>query len=132
MNILTLQGITTDKVLNPLGQLGVVSQQEKLIQDIRTLLLTEKGSVLGNPEYGSNLNRYLFDTLSESTISNIKSEIQSAINNNYGSLNNTEIETEIKDNGLYVTVVYTTLNTDLSSSLEFTIPISKQGGISYE
>ena len=61
INVLTLQGMSTDKVINSLGSIGVVAQHDKLQQDIRTLLLTRKGSLLGNPEYGSNLYRYLFD-----------------------------------------------------------------------
>lgn len=132
MNILNLQGISTDKIINPLGQLGVVSQQEKLLQNMVTLLMTQKGSLLGNPDYGSRLHEYLFETSSDTMLSSVKKEIRSVIETNYNSLNNLEIDTEIKENGLYVTLNYTTLNSDLSSAMEFTIPIGKKGGIRYE
>lgn len=132
MNILNLQGMTTDKVINPLGQLGVVSQQEKLTQDMETLLLTRKGSVIGNPKYGSNLHDFLFEPASEDTIKRIEQEIKQVLTTNYSSLSNLEVESKLDGNRLDIKVNYTTLNSDLSSAIEFTIPIDEQGGINYE
>lgn len=132
MNVLTLQGLSTDKVINPLGQLGVVYQQEKLVQDLQTLLMTRYGSVIGNPTYGSKLHEMLFEQMNDSLLQRVTSEIKTVIENNYNFIYNVEVETEIGDKVLHVTVKYSTLNTELLTTLEFDIPLNTRGGIKYE
>lgn len=129
MNVVSLQGMSTDKVINPLGQLGVVSNQEKLKQDMVTLLLTRRGSVPGNPLYGSNLHNYLFELSGDDMLVRLKHEIKNTLSFYYSSLNNLEVETSIEDNGVLVSIGYTTLNSDLSTSIEFSIPIVDRGGV---
>jgi len=41
--------------------LEVTDQTEEAISQIRMTLLTEKGSVLGEPDFGLDVNKYLFD-----------------------------------------------------------------------
>lgn len=131
MNVLNLQGLSTDKVINPLGQLGVVSQQTKLIQDLRTLLLTRYGSVIGNPTYGSKLYDILFEQASEATIAQAELEIKNVIQSNYNFIYNVTVKAEVQPNALHLTVKYSTLNTELLTTLEFDIPLNTRGGIRY-
>jgi len=131
INVLTLQGMSTDKVINSLGSIGVVSQHEKLQQDIRTLLLTRKGSLLGNPEYGSNLYRYLFDNSSNTNVLLINDEVKSVLLNNYNFIKDVTIESEIDSTLLYLKIDYVTVNTNLSTRLEYKIPLNSEGGINY-
>ena len=44
--------------------------------DITHLLLTRKGDRLYNPEFGSGLYDYLFEQIDETTISDVKQELQ--------------------------------------------------------
>lgn len=129
MNVLNLQGLSTDKVINPLGQLGVVNQQEKLAQDIRTLLLTRYGTVLGNPTYGSKLHEILFDQASEETMHVAEHEIKTIINSNYNFIYNVEVKCTVLTNALHVLVEYSTMNAELLTSLEFDIPLNTRGVI---
>lgn len=127
-----MQGMSTDKVINAYGGIGVVMQHEKLQQDIRTLLLTKKGSVIGNPGYGSNLHTYLFDHSNDNTILLINTEIKDILKNNYNFINNVETVSKVDGPALYISISYTTLNDNLSTKLEFSIPLTEEGMISYE
>ena len=132
MNILTMQGLTTGKVINPLGGLGVTNQYYKLHEDIETLLLTRRGSVIGNPTYGSHLHEILFETATEATLQRVKDEIERILLNNYNFIS--EVSTECIPYGthLQVSIIYKTLNDNLSTKLEFNIPLASEGGILYE
>ena len=127
-----MQGMSTDKVITPYGGIGVVMQHEKLQQDIRTLLLTKKGSVIGNPAYGSNLHTYLFDHSNDNTILQVNTEIQDILKSNYNFINDVESVSKVVDSALYISISYTTLNNNLSTKLEFTIPLTEEGTIRYE
>lgn len=43
------------------GILQVNDETEEAVSQIRMTLLTEKGEVLGEPEFGLDVNKYLFD-----------------------------------------------------------------------
>lgn len=132
MNILTMQGLTIDKVINPLGGLGVTNQYYKLHEDIETLLLTRRGSVIGNPSYGSYLHEILFEPANESTIKRVKDEIRRILLSNYNFISNVDTDCTVNNTTLRVSIVYTTLNDNLSTKLEFNIPLASEGGIRYE
>lgn len=132
INVLTLQGMSTDKVINPLGSVGVVAQHDKLQQDVRTLLLTRKGSLIGNPAYGSNLYTYLFDQASSNTLNSINLEIEEILKANYNFISKVETESRVEDHTLYISISYTTMNDNLSTKLEYKIPLNEEGYIDYE
>ena len=132
INVLTLQGMSTDKVINPLGSIGVVAQHDKLQQDVRTLLLTRRGSLIGNPAYGSNLYTYLFDHANDTTINLVNSEIEDILKNNYNFINTVETSSRVEGNTLYISISYTTINDNLSTKLEYQIPLNEEGYINYE
>jgi len=127
-----MQGMSTDKVINSYGGIGVVMQHEKLQQDIRTLLLTKRGSVIGNPAYGSNLHTYLFDNSSDNTILLVNTEISNILKNNYNFINDVETVSRVEGTALYISISYTTINDNLSTKLEFSIPLTEEGIVRYE
>ena len=132
MNILTMQGLTIDKVINPLGGLGVTNQYYKLHEDIETLLLTRRGSVIGNPTYGSHLHEILFESMGETTMKRVKDEIRRVLLNNYNFISDVTTDCTVSGTTLIVSIVYKTLNDNLSTKLEFNIPLASEGGILYE
>ena len=131
MNILSMQGMSTATVINSQGSIGIVSQYDKLQQDIRTLLLTRKGSLLGNPEYGSNLYKFLFELSSDTNLVLINKEIRDVLLDNYNFITEVKIDSKIDGNALYLTIDYFTINTNLSTRLEYKIPLNTEGGIDY-
>lgn len=132
MNILTMQGLSTAKVINPLGGLGVTNQYYKLHEDIETLLLTRRGSVPGNPSYGSYLHEILFETGSNTTMKRVEDEVERILKDNYNFIHDTQITCNMENLTLHVQIVYTTINDNLSTKLEFNIPLASTGGIKYE
>ncbi len=42
--------------------LEITSELDEIIQQVDMILFTNKGDVLGMPDFGCNLSRYLFDT----------------------------------------------------------------------
>lgn len=52
---------------------------ESLAQNIRNIILTEKGTYPNTPDFGVGINRYLFEILDGNTISRISSEINDQI-----------------------------------------------------
>ena len=132
INVLSLQGMSTDKVINPLGSIGVVAQHDKLQQDVRTLLLTQRGSLIGNPAYGSTLHTYLFEPSSETTLTLLNNEISDILKTNYNFINAIETVSKIDRNTLYISITYTTINDNLSTKLEYAIPLNEEGRIRYE
>ena len=132
INILGLQGMSTDKVINPLGSIGVVQQHAKLQQDVRTLLLTRRGSLIGNPEFGSTLHELIFDQASSSSIALAENEISTILKSNYNFIHTVETKADVEGNNLYIAISYTTINDNLSTKLEYRIPLNDEGRISYE
>jgi phage baseplate assembly protein W len=53
---------------------------EMLTQQINMLIFTERGEVLGTPEYGTGILDYLFNAMQSMTLSRIENEIESQIN----------------------------------------------------
>ena len=95
------------------------------------MLLTRKGSLLGNPEYGSDIYKYLFDNSSNTNVLLINDEVKSVLLNNYNFIKDVSIESEIDDTLLYLKIDYVTVNTNLSTRLEYKIPLNSEGGINY-
>lgn len=132
MNILNMQGLTIVDVITPLGSLGVTNQYDKLKEDLATLLMTRIGTVLGNPNYGSYLHDILFELGNDSTITRAKTEINRVLTEHYNFINEVDTDCTLENNNLNISIMYTTLNSNLGTRLEFNIPISSEGGIDYE
>ena len=109
-----MQGMSTDKVINTYGGIGVVMQHEKLQQDI------------------SNLHTYLFDNSSSNTILLVNTEVKNILKNNYNFINDIDVASKVEGNSLYMSISYTTINDNLSTKLEFSIPLTEEGAINYE
>lgn len=64
---------------NETGTVEMVSDVEDIKQSLNILLSTYLGERVMQPKYGCNLNDYLFDGLSSSTIGFIKDRVSNAI-----------------------------------------------------
>lgn len=86
MNILNLSGMTVINPITSLGNIRVVRNIEKFHSDLKVLLETEKGTMIYNPDFGSNLYRYLFLPANSSTASLIREEIRTCIESNFDNI----------------------------------------------
>lgn len=132
MNVLNMQGMSLNPIIGPLGNISLKHQYDKLHEDIETLLLTRIGTVLGNPNYGSYLHDILFELGSNSTLDKCKVEIRRVMEDNYNFITDLDVECEMKGNSLYVAIDYHTTNSNLTTKLEYNIPLASEGGFKYE
>lgn len=126
MNVLEMQGLSTPKFINNRGNTDTVYQHQKLQQDWYNLLMTEKGTLLGKPEFGSNLHTYLFQPITMALGESIKLEVQKTIEENYDNIQITNIDVSIKGNYVYITVTYGLLNSEYGTSIDLVFERSVQ------
>lgn len=118
MNVLSMSGISSPKFINTKGGTSVVVQHQKLQQDWYNLLKTERGTLLGNPEFGSDLHTYLFQPATIALGDSIKREVQRVIEDNYTSIRITNIDVALKEDYVYITVTYGLVNSEYGTSID--------------
>ena len=92
----------------------VVSRDESAIkQAIVNLLLTNKGERLMNPEYGSDIRRYLFEPLDYGTSALVKQNIVTTIGRFEPRISVQEIVSrpDFENNGFEITMTYSIVGT---------------------
>ena len=93
----------------------VVSRDASAIkQAIVNLLLTNKGERLMNPNYGSDIRRYLFEPLDYGTANQIKGNIRDTIERFEPRISVVRLKasTNYDDNGFDITMTYSVRGTD--------------------
>ena len=61
------------------GEVATVSNEEDVAQSLNILLATSLGERVMQPEYGCNLNDYMFESLNSTLIGIIKQKVETAI-----------------------------------------------------
>jgi len=87
--------------------------------DLMHLLLTNKGERLYMPEFGTNLRKFLFEPNIDTVFSDIRSEIQNAINQFMPNLKVDKLEViphEDNEHSAIVRLEYTVTNNTFSES----------------
>ena len=92
------KGINSEKLYNLQGGTNWSEGYVKFEQDVKHLLETPLGSMLGNISYGSNLYQLLFLPVSESTGTLIQEEIRRTIERNYPDIKVPNIDIEFDKN----------------------------------
>jgi phage baseplate assembly protein W len=91
--------------------------------DLMHLLLTIKGQRLYNPEFGTNLLRYIFEPNDGFTFEGIKGEIETQVKKYLPNLNITNISVEQSTESEYAAVVRLdyTITDDVFTTSDFVI-----------
>ena len=94
-----------------------VKDEDAINNSIRNIFNTRIGTVPGNPEFGSNILKFLFEQINPMTIEVIKSEVKYSLQRWEERVNLTEVKvTEDPDyNRLKVKIVYS-IKKDVTSS----------------
>lgn len=95
------------------------SLKDKVRSQLMHIVFTPKGQRLRNPEFGTDLIKYIFDVNDDSTWESVKTEIKDAVSkwasnvtlDNISVVKNADNEAEI-----YVRLDYTVVNGNASSS----------------
>lgn len=77
-NIVGSQNRITDytSVISSSGDFSRINNVQAILNSWNNILLTQVRSYVANPEYGSNLYKFVFDPLDDDTIESIKDEIR--------------------------------------------------------
>ena len=60
MNIFNIAGASAEQTFNNLGGFKRLIQNNKFHDNLKVLLETKKGTLIGDPDFGSNLYQLLF------------------------------------------------------------------------
>lgn len=110
------RGLDSINVFNERGSTNTIDGNIKFQEDLKHMLETPLGTVLGNLSYGSNLYQLLFLPVHESTGTLIQEEIKSCIERNYQGIVVESIDVTFDDNTFYVNIG---INNNNSNVLEY-------------
>lgn len=74
-------------ILSPSGDWKEIEGTETVIRRIITNLLISKGSYMFDPEYGSNIFKFVYEPADSVTYEQLRSEINRVVMDNKGSVN---------------------------------------------
>ncbi len=116
----------------PLGthQDGVFKQTQTLLEqtksNVKNLLLTVKGERLGNPLFGSDLMKAVFQQIDSDTEDQIEEAIRSAISEFLPHVIIKSIEFTSNENTITPRIIFA-INTDAASDVELELPQLGEG-----
>jgi hypothetical protein len=121
--------------LNPTTGLGVsipfsnssvfsstYTTQETVKNNLINYFLTNPGEIPLNPTFGAGLRAFLFEQITEITVSNVKSFVQNKLNTAFPmvQVNSLEVLTDQQDNNsIIIKLKYSVLNSNISGTLNF-------------
>jgi phage baseplate assembly protein W len=105
------------------GEIKIADYAESIKQSVKIILLTRKGERIMNPEFGTNLKRYLFEPINQTVREIIKTEV---INTLYQWENRIrDISVDIMDGGsggnLHIMVNYNVPSLKVEDGVQVTI-----------
>jgi phage baseplate assembly protein W len=120
----------------PLGthQNGVFKQTQTLLEqtksNIKNLLLTVKGERLGNPLFGSDLMKAVFQQIDSDTEDQIEEAIRSAISEFLPHVIIKSIDFTSSENTITPRIIFA-INTDAASDVELELPQLGEGDATF-
>ena len=103
------------------GYKTIKSFRKLIKQNLKMLLLTNKGERVMIPEYGVGINEFLFENFTESTFAQIESEIVEQVSVYMPVVTILELEFIPNQNALIVKITYGIPDIGVKDLLEFTI-----------
>jgi phage baseplate assembly protein W len=106
---------------NDTNDISVVENEDAVKQSIINILLTNTGERFFNSNFGSEINKMLFENISPQTSSTLTSLIKSAIENfePRAQLEEVQCTPSPDENAYAVTVVFSTINRTEPITLDF-------------
>lgn len=111
-----LNGISID-LITPLGGVRTKSSINKFKEDLKVLLETKRGTLIGDPAFGSNLYQLLFEPANEATAALIRQEVSSTIEKYYNNILINQIDVTYKTNTVQLLIYYSVFNTNIGDTI---------------
>ena len=121
MNLFKIAGSRAESLFNSLGGFNRVVSNQKFRDDLLVLLETRKGSLIGDPEYGSNLHQLLFEPANEATANRIRMEVANTVEKYYDNFLIDRVDVTFKSHTVLLNIYYKLINSNIEDSvmLEF-------------
>lgn len=116
VNIYSLNGISLTLLTN-LGNVRTKFSTEKFREDLRTLLETQKGTLIGDPAFGSDLYQLLFEPANSSTAALIRQEVANTIEKYYNNIVINQVDVTYKTNTVQLHIYYNIFNTNIGDTI---------------
>lgn len=118
--------ITHPKMIsNVNGNIELDKLSTSINRSIALILLTAKGEMFFNPEFGSNLRYYMFDSINDLLIESLTIEIVNSITQWESRIKVTKdnINIEQVDDRLKIHITYTLTNSNMTGETDVFTPI---------
>lgn len=107
MNVDLMNGITyNDETFNIQGGTNSSMGNTKLKEDLKLLLTQEKGKFYPDPEFGSELNKFMFEPITNALAREMRAEITELVGKYYPQLTLTNIDILSGENTVEITIEY--------------------------
>ena len=109
------------QLLSTLGNVKQESSVKKFHEDLRVLLETKRGTLIGDPNFGSNLCDLLYEPANTMTANQIRQEIATTIEKYYNNVNITQVDVTYKPHTVQLGIYYRLFNSNINDTvmLEF-------------
>ena len=121
INIFGISGASADALLNNLGGFRRLVSNNKFQDNLKVLLETRKGTLIGDPDFGSNLYQLLFEPANAATAAEIRQEVATVIEKYYPNVVVDSVDVTYKPTTLQLSIFYRIINTNIEETtmLEF-------------
>lgn len=129
INLYSSSGIAVKpRIFTGNGKVNVKHNLDKVAENIRLVLMTSRGTQIGNPSFGSNLYRILGYGKTSATASMVRTEIQDVFDETFPELSLEKIDVDFDKNTILITIYYVIQYSNVNSNvvLEF---INSEGGL---
>ncbi len=98
------------------GSLDIVETDDSIKQSIMIILLTQVGERIGNLEFGTDLNRFMFESITDFLIEEMKAEIRKSILRFEKRVDELEVEINQVNNSSVLKISISYVNTQSYNS----------------
>ena len=116
MNLFGLIGPSAESLINNLGGWRRIISNNKFNDDIRVLLETKRGTLIGDPSFGSDLHELLFEPANEATASQIRQEVAQTIEEHFGNVSIGYVDVSFRPYTVKLSIGYTFINTNVGDT----------------
>lgn len=116
MNLFGLIGPSAEALLNNLGGWRKIASNTKFNDDLKVLLETRRGTLIGDPSFGSDLYELLFEPANESTAAQIRQEVAHTIEEYFGNINIESVDVTFRTYTIKLDINYTFINTNVGDT----------------
>ena len=109
------------EIINPKGDFTKLTDINVIIKSLRNMLMTPLGTYIFDPEYGSRLHEYIFESYTEETEEEIIYEVESRIQSYDPRVILSDIEVHFSQNDKSFLILASIERGDLKGQLELVL-----------